>query len=302
MGLCHLLPASSSLGLGTRLKMPERRRRPAGPGGRPGNPGRPPWCDCGRAGSGRGPPRRRSRCGGCSDTPWNSCGRRSRSGSGSGRAPHTSRSRNPGRTLGGTAPSRCGEGVGVRAGKQPPPPQGRPGWRQGPHSFSEPTRPPTLFSTSPPRPRSVPSLPCSWVQPRTSCGSDELPLQGTLSNQRTNLPSLDQVPTSRPPPHLGLWFLASCLSPCPILNCSSQALPLHGRSGLLPSTPPEPWSSRNLTCPWCSLPCSCTRNRGAGRGSSGSRCSHGARWHIRPPGGRKERPRRPQVAHTSALT
>lgn len=165
-----------------------------------------------------------------------------------------------------------------------------------------PPRPPTLFSTSPPRPRSVPSLPCSWVQPRTSCGSDELPLQGTLSNQRTNLPSLDQVPTSRPPPHLGLWFLASCLGPCPILNCSSQALPLHGRSGLLPSTPPEPWSSRNLTCPWCSLPCSCTRNRGAGRGSSGSRCSHGARWHIRPPGGRKERPRRPQVAHTSALT
>ena len=56
-----------------------------------------------------------------------------------------------------------------------------------------PPRPPTLFSTSPPRPRSVPSLPCSWVQPRTSCGSDELPLQGTLSNQRTNLPSLDQM-------------------------------------------------------------------------------------------------------------
>ena len=78
-----------------------------------------------------------------------------------------------------------------------------------------PPRPPTLFSTSPPRPRSVPSLPCSWVQPRTSCGSDEPPLQGTLSNQHTNLPSLDRAPTSRPPPHLGLWFLASCLGPCP---------------------------------------------------------------------------------------
>ena len=126
-------------GLGQGSRCLSAGGRPAGPGGRPGNPGRPPWCDCGRAGSGRGPPRRRSRCGGCSDTPWNSCGRRSRSGSGSGRAPHTSRSRNPGRTLGGTAPSRCGEGVGVRAGKQPPPPQGRPGWRQGPHSFSEPT-------------------------------------------------------------------------------------------------------------------------------------------------------------------
>lgn len=127
-------------------------------------------------------------------------------------------------------------------------------------------------------------------------------LQGTLSNQCTNLPSLDRAPTSHPPPHLGLCFLASCLGPRPILYCSSQALPPHGQSGPLPSTPPESWSSQSLTCPWCSPLCSCTRNRGAGRGSSGSRCSHGAHWHIHPPGGRTGRPRRPQVAHTSALT
>ena len=141
-------------------------------------------------------------------------------------------------------------------------------------------------------------------------GSSPEPPVGAMS-PHSRAPSQTSIPTCPPwterLPHALLHTLdCGSLHPAwvhaPILNCSSQALPLHGRSGLLPSTPPEPWSSWSLTCPWCSLPCSCTRNRGAGRGSSGSRCSHGARWHIRPPGGKKERPRRPQVAHTSALT
>lgn len=58
----------------------------------------------------------------------------------------------------------------------------------------------------------------------------------------------------------------------------------------------------SLTCPWCSLSCSCTRSRGAGRGSSGSHCSHGGRLHTRPQGGKTGRPRMPQDVHTLALT
>lgn len=68
-----------------------------------------------------------------------------------------------------------------------------------------------------------------------------------------------------------------------------------------PSAHPRPQSGCSLTCPWCSLSCSCTCNRGAGHGSSVSRCSHGARLHTRPQEGRTGRPRRRQDAHTSAL-
>lgn len=57
-----------------------------------------------------------------------------------------------------------------------------------------------------------------------------------------------------------------------------------------------------LTCPWCSPPCSCTHSRGAGRGSSGSHCSHGVRLHTHPPGGRTGRPTMPRDGHMLALT
>lgn len=76
----------------------------------------------------------------CSDTPWSSCGQRP---AGSGRSgPHTSAIH---ATLGahrGTAPSRCGEGVGVRAGQHALPGQT---WLAQVLASQSPPQPPTLF-------------------------------------------------------------------------------------------------------------------------------------------------------------
>lgn len=71
---------------------------------------------------------------------------------------------------------------------------------------------------------------------------------------------------------------------------------------IYPTLPLSAQAPLRLTCPWCSLSCSCTRSRGAGRGSSESHCSHGARLHIHPPGGRTGRPRMPQDVRMLALT
>lgn len=95
---------------------------------------------------------------------------------------------------------------------------------------------------------------------------------------------------------------------CPTLIHAPSSTAPHGLShptvclALLPSTPPKPPRlACSLTCPWCSPSCSCTRNRGAGHGSSVFRCSRGAHLHTRSQGDRTGRPRRPQVAHMSAL-
>lgn len=106
----------------------ERGSRCLSMGGRGLRPGSPPWCGCGRAGSGHEPPRRHTRCGGCSDTPWNSCGPQSQSGSGSDQAPRTNRSHSPGHTPGDTAPSRCrarqaGLSTGAQGGAAASPPR-----------------------------------------------------------------------------------------------------------------------------------------------------------------------------------
>lgn len=224
-----------------------------------------------------------------------------RSGSGSGRL-HTRVTANPGRTPGGTAPSRCGEGVGVRAGQQPPPPQGQTWLALGSSQLlrAHPNHPP-LFSTSPPCPRSVPSLPCSRVQPRTSCGSGRIPHSRAPS--QTNVLSLPSW--TKRLPHALLHTL-DCVSLHPAwVHAPSLTAPhrlSHSTVSLVcSSTPPEPRSSRSLTCPWCSLPCSCTRNRG-GRSwqfwvSLQSWCPLGSHLSLRGQGKRPKRPPgRPHVS------
>jgi hypothetical protein len=102
--------------------------------------GGPPWCGCGRAGSGPEPQHPHIRYGGCSDIQWSSCVQRSRSGSGSDQVRHMSHSRSPGHTLGGIGLSRCGKRVMVRAG-------GLGRWL----SFYPPTVPPTFQLVTYPR-------------------------------------------------------------------------------------------------------------------------------------------------------
>lgn len=96
-----------------------------------------------------------------------------------------------------------------------------------------------------------------------------------------------------PPVKLGSIFF-HVVSP-PVLTAPTTLSP-----SVCPAPPPAT-PQPSLTCPWCSLSCSCTRSRGAGRGSSESHCSHGARWHTHPPGGRTGRPRMPQDVHMLAL-
>lgn len=114
-------------------------------------------------------------------------------------------------------------------------------------------------------------------------------------------------PRPSPRPHTLLHTLDYVFLRPTLIHAPSSTAP-HRLShptvclALLPSTPPKPPRlACSLTCPWCSPSCSCTRNRGAGHGSSVFHCSRGARLHTRPQGGRTGRPRRPQVVHMSAL-